>query len=78
MFELLERRKAKVDEFFSSWNLGKQKLTNVTKTKMKSSTIFTWMHVLLMGIVFLTFLIGEIEGGIKAGGKFDFKQRKNN
>ena len=45
---------------------------------MKSSTIFTWIHVLLMGIVFLTFLIGEIEGGIKAGGKFDFKQRKNN
>lgn len=43
---------------------------------MKSSTIFTWMHVLLMGIVFLTFLIGEIEGGIKAGGKFDFKQQK--
>lgn len=59
-------------------NTLKQKLTNVTKTKMKSSTIFTWMHVLLMGIVFLTFLIGEIEGGIKAGGKFDFKQRKNN
>jgi len=48
-------------------NTLKQKLTNVTKTKMKSSTIFTWMHVLLMGIVFLTFLIGEIEGGIKAG-----------
>ena len=45
---------------------------------MKSSTILTWIHVLLMGIVFLTFLIGEIEGGIKAGGKFDFKQRKNN
>ena len=38
---------------------------------MKRSRIFAWMHVALMGIVFLAFLVGEIEGGLKGvGGKF--------
>lgn len=35
---------------------------------MKRSRIFAWMHVALMGIVFLAFLVGEIEGGLKGVG----------
>jgi len=39
------------------------------KNKMKRSTICARMHVLLlMGIVFLAFLVGEIEGGLKSVG----------
>jgi len=39
------------------------------KNKMKRSAIYARMHVLLlMGIVFLAFLVGEIEGGLKSVG----------
>ena len=44
------------------------------KMKRSSSSVVAWMHLLLMGIVFLAFLVGEIEGGLKSvGGKFNFK-----
>merc|ERR1712018_126069 len=38
------------------------------KMKRSSSSVVAWMHLLLMGIVFLAFLVGEIEGGLKSVG----------
>lgn len=38
------------------------------KKKRSSSSVCAWMHLLLMGIVFLAFLVGEIEGGLKSVG----------
>lgn len=52
--------------------LSKQKIMMGYKNKKKrsSSSVCAWMHLLLMGIVFLAFLVGEIEGGLKSvGGK---------
>ena len=47
---------------------------NKMKRSSSSSKVCAWMHLLLMGIVFLAFLVGEIEGGLKSvGGKFNFK-----
>jgi len=46
------------------------------KNKMKRSTICARMHVLLlMGIVFLAFLVGEIEGGLKSVGVTGGRER---
>ena len=40
------------------------------RNKMKRSSKNAWKHILLMGILSITFLVDEIEGGLKSvGGK---------